>query len=262
MHRIAEGVLKKIREDDKRKGLVHNENKKTPWVNVPNIVEAARDNSFAKYIAQHNLPGPNPPHCNDWTLNHDCAYLRTHGYLVKKGFQTLLTYIGIAQLADYLDRLPNRDEEVDWRKLTITEARLAFKQLCRDIGIQPRAMGPFITTIARATVGQRSDPRLFGGRKLQAPPAWCVSGAGWKAMLMVLRSGHYTAQARRQGHLRLEESEELPMYGERTPQQRAPRRKRKEPESSESSSEQQPPRIVLEAFDSKTNDRIVVSDSD
>lgn len=230
-----EQILKRLEDEKIQKGLVHNPNKKTEWINVKNIVAAARDDAFAKYLEMHNLERPDPPHCNDWTLHHDCAYLRSHGYLARKGYGTLLTYIGIAQLADYLDAVPDRDVRIDWTEFSITEARLLFKRLCADIGVRARSFGPFVHGICKATVGQRRNLALFGGRKLVAPPPWTVNKQAFDAVLAELRTAHYTAQAKRQGgRTTANAAAPLPPYGQRTPQQRAKRsKKRKEPEESD-----------------------------
>lgn len=234
-----EAVLKRIQDEKIQRGLVHNANKKTEWINVPNIVAAARDDSFSKYLEMHNLERPDPPHCNDWTANHDCTYLRTHGYLQRRGYGTLLTYIGIAQLADYLDRVPDGDVRIRWQELGVTDARLLFKRLCRDIGIAPRGMGPFINILWRATVGQRSNLALFGGRKLTAPPPWTVNKEAFDAVLAEERQALYSAKARRRRRhdAPSDAAADLPPYGKRTPQKRAKRARKQQSSDEEQSSD-------------------------
>lgn len=234
---VVEQVLKRIEDDKIKKGLVHNPNKKTEWINVPNIVAAARDDSFAKYLEMHQLDRPDPPHCNDWTLHHDCAYLRSHGYLTRKGYNTLRTYIGIAQLADYLDHVPDRDVRIRWQELLVTDARLLFRRLCNDTGIRPRSFGQFVHGICKATVGQRNNLALFGGRKLVAPPPWTVNYDSFSAVLDEERSAEYSAQAKRRGTQVDANAAALPAYGKRSAnKQRAPKRKLKKAKQDESSS--------------------------
>lgn len=223
----VEQVLERIRVEKIQKGLVHNPNKKTDWINVPNIVAAARDDSFAKYLEMHELERPDPPHCNDWKDHHDCAFLRSHGYLARKGYNTLRTYIGIAQLADYLDNVPDRDPRIRWQEFLVTDSKLLFARLCHDVGIRPRAFGPFVHGICKATAGQRSNLALFGGRKLVAPPPWTVNKEAFDAVLDEERTKAYRSQARRRGSQVDANAAELPAYGKRAAaKKRAPRRKR------------------------------------
>lgn len=240
---VFQEIINRFREQDKQRGLVHLPNKKTPYINVVNIVAAAHDDSFEKYLKEHGLPTPGITMTGDWRDHHDCVYLRTHGFLNQKGFGTLLKYIGIAQLADYIDHVPNREPEVNWRELTITDAILLFRRLCREVGVKPRNFGPFVHAICRATLGQRRNLALFGGRKLMAPPPWCRFKQQWDEVLAEERQKHYKQQARRQGRA-ADESEGLPAYGYRTAKNRAPRRKKRaaadEEQSSEHSSEQNP----------------------
>jgi hypothetical protein len=224
---ILENHLDQLHEQEVRLGLVHNANKKTPHITVSTIVEAARRDSFATYLRMHNLDRPDPPHNNDWYHSHDCAYLRSHGYLTKKGFGTLVIYIGIAQLADYLDNVPNKDPEIQWQELSITEARFLFARLCSDVGVRPRAFGQFVTMIAKATTGQRKNLTLFGGKKLDEPPPWCVCKQKWLKVRAKERELHYTKQAKRQG--KVVAAHNLPPYGSRTAQARAPHSRKHSP---------------------------------
>jgi hypothetical protein len=215
-----EAVLQKLRDEENIRGLVHSANKKSPSITVENIVDAARRDSFSTYLRVHNLERPEPPQLSDWDNGHDCLYLRSHGYLNRKGYGTLLVYIGIAQLADYLDCVCGC--VVDWRKLTITDARLLFKQLCDDIGVRPRAFGPFLVPLVKATVGQRNNLAIYGGKKLIAPPPWCTQSEVFEQLMASLRDKHYRAQAKRQGREPVD-AEGVPQFGARTPKRRAPR---------------------------------------
>lgn len=216
--------VSELSEEERRLGLIAGNQR--GFIKVTDIVEAARKDSFTTYLKAHNLEGPDPPQPNDWYNAHDCLYLRTRGFLTRKGYGTLIVYISIAQLADYLDNLPNREKEIDWRKLTITDARVLSARLATDLGIRPRNMGSFIHSIVRASHAARANLALYGGKKLIKPPPWCVYKVKWDEVLAEERVRHYTAQAERQGSARALTS--LPPYGSRTSKARAPRRTKRQ----------------------------------
>jgi len=230
-----------LTEEERVLGLINRSIEgRNNYVKLADVVAAARKDSFTTYLRVRGLEGPSPPLPNDWYNSHDCQWLRTRGYLVRKGYATLLIYITVAHFVEYLELLPNRDKAIDWRALTVTDARILAARLCKDLGIRPRNMGAYIHSIARSTHEARMDLKTYGGKKLIKPPPWCVFKEAWDKVLAEEREQHYTKQAKRQGSTG-KKIPGVPAYGARNSQHRAPRRKRKGEEEEEPSTVVSPP---------------------